>query len=139
MNDKCLMIKLDQKIEEYKCNICSEIIKDNEIVALKCNVKKHIFCYECISDWFNESDSNKIYRFQNVKNMCPMCRKPGGKLPFLDNEFNDNKIFNKNVNYDICNGLNTNCGYFMKKSNKCCFNLGKKEFNFRCGKHKNMS
>ena len=37
----------------FTCNICSEVIPEKRVIGLKCNVKKHIFCYDCINDWYN--------------------------------------------------------------------------------------
>ena len=130
-----LIIKVDKKLNNYYCNICSEEIKEGEIIGLKCNSKKHIFCYECINDWFNESFSNKMYKYQNIKNMCPMCRRHGGKLPYL----NDKYKFNHQIYYNSENNLEQNCGCYIKKSNKICTNIGKKEYNYRCGLHKNKN
>ena len=137
MNDKCLMIKCENNFDEYKCNICSDKINEGEIVALKCNVQKHIFCYDCISDWFDESMNNKIYKYQIIKNMCPICRKNGGKIPYLDKK-KESKM-NKNIYYDIKDGININCGHYIKKTNKICYNVGKKEYNYKCGKHKDKN
>lgn len=139
MKDKCLMIKCDKDIDEYVCNICSEKIKEGEVVALKCNVQKHIFCYDCISDWFEESSTNKYYKYQSVKNMCPMCRKNGGKLPFLEKKSSVNFLMNHNVYYNIDEGIHTNCGHYLKNKKVICYRQGKKEYNYKCGIHRDKS
>lgn len=63
------------------CNICCEDIQESRLVTLKCN-PNHIFCYDCISDWYFEllKSKNVIY---HEKCTCPICKKFGGYLPLM--------------------------------------------------------
>ena len=68
------------------CNICSEEIEENQEVKLVCDPSKHIFCIECITEWYKQ-----IKRLKNVGNyytlrMCPICRGYGGYLPFREGQ-----------------------------------------------------
>ncbi len=126
-----LLIKSNK---EFICNICCCSIDANKIIGLKCNIKKHIFCYECISDWYLEIKNN----FHSIKygnypfiQMCPICRKNGGLLPNLNNHF----ISCIHYNSDDINIAQT-CGY--KIQDNCCMSVGKKIYNHLCKKHFNM-
>ena len=77
-------IFIDNNDNEYKCNICSEIIENDKIIGLRCNPEKHIFCYDCIFDWYNELKINKKFDYSATLNMCPICRKNGGLLPLYN-------------------------------------------------------
>ena len=81
---KFIVLKEDDN--KFLCNICSEEIDKDKIIALKCNPSKHIFCYDCILDWYKQVLKNKNTHYQNYsqKNMCPICRKSGGLLPLCD-------------------------------------------------------
>jgi len=143
---------------ECLCNICSEKLEIGNSVGLKCNTLKHIFCYECILDWYKESNKNK--NTQTVRNMCPICRKNGGFLPIHKN-FNlikgihsfkdpvvkehivktpiDNPKSNK---YNILTDINPNklpheCGAKLKTKNGYCECNAKSVFGGFCGKHSN--
>lgn len=62
---------------EEVCPICLDVLKENDIVELKCG---HKFHYNCILDTYkNENKKNIKY-----KNRCPYCRSDGGSLPFKE-------------------------------------------------------
>ena len=108
-----------QKEEDNKflCNICSEEIDKDKIIALKCNPTKHIFCYDCIFDWYKEVSKNKNTHYQNYskKNMCPICRENGGLLP-LCNKYK----FTKGIHYiKIENTINI-CNAKLKNGKGLC-------------------
>ena len=122
-------VLINDDINTYNCNICTDKISKNNIIGLKCNFKKHIFCYDCISDWYAEIKNKHSY----TKNMCPICRKNGGLLPILNET-----SFIKNIHYkeDDTDGIRQNCGCILKNKKTICFNMGKKEFNNKCTRHK---
>ena len=70
--------------KSYICNICSDKITEN-IIALKCEPTKHIFCYDCILEWYSVLKKKKsAYTYSNnysIITMCPVCRNDGGLLP----------------------------------------------------------
>jgi hypothetical protein len=114
---------------EYICNICVEKIENNNIIMLKCN-NKHIFCYDCIYDWYKQILKTDSCNY-TIKTMCPICRKNGGKLPLKDNI-----IYNKLIHY--CNIINVNinvniCGHILKNGINTC---KKKSKNGYCYLHK---
>lgn len=120
-------ILINDPFTEYKCNICSEIIEKGKIIGLKCNFKKHIFCYSCIYDWYKEISYNSLY----TKQMCPICRKKGGALPHLSDV-----PFHKHVHYFPENHIFIqNCGCQLKNKKTTCFVIGKPENNFKCVRH----
>jgi hypothetical protein len=125
-----LLIKSNK---DFKCNICCCSIDTNKIIGLKCNIKKHIFCYECITDWYLEIKNN----FYHVKygnypfiQMCPICRKNGGLLPNLNNHYISDIHYINNINI-----LQT-CGYKIKDD--FCMNVGRNIYNNLCKIHFNM-
>ncbi len=69
--------------ESFLCNICADDITDlSKKVVLKCN-PQHIFCYDCIYDWYfknkgnnSASSSGNMYKYAT----CPICQKDGGFL-----------------------------------------------------------
>ncbi len=69
--------------ESFLCNICAENIDDlSKKVVLKCN-PQHIFCYDCIFEWYfknksytSSSSSGNMYKYAT----CPICQKDGGFL-----------------------------------------------------------
>jgi hypothetical protein len=126
MSDAKYIIKKDEE-NEYLCNICAEEIENDKIIVLKCN-SKHIFCYDCISDWYKSLVNNKTGNYF-IKTMCPICRKNGGKLPIstLGNKFN------KQIYY-LYNNLNY-CEALLKNGIDKCTRI-KKIGNY-CGIHKN--
>ncbi len=131
---------------QYICNICTEDIDKDKIIGLKCNPKKHIFCYDCIFDWFKIL-KNKKNNFGNysISNMCPICRKSGGLLPICDgydiikniHNIEANKLKkasdNNSKNLINPNKLEHECGFKLLTGNGYCKLLGKYEG--LCGKH----
>ena len=119
----------------FVCNICSEIIDKNRIIGLKCNVKKHVFCYDCISDWYIETKRNlntNIRSNYNFVRMCPICRKNGGYLPNLNNNFL------KEIHSPMNDEIVQTCGYKLKGKEDYCISMGKKCYNNLCKKHYNV-
>jgi hypothetical protein len=123
--------------KKYHCGICSDII-ENEIVSLFCNPTKHIYCYDCISDWFKQVKNKKYVSSTNydIPNMCPICRNYGGLLPLNNSDTyvkgvhyipKIKKILPPKIKYDVC-------GAKLKTKDGFCQVIGK--FNGRCGKHK---
>lgn len=147
---------------ECLCNICSEKLEIGNSVGLKCDTIKHIFCYECILDWYKESNKNK--NIHTVKNMCPICRKNGGFLPVHKN-FNlikgihsykepvvkehivktpiDKPKSTKSTKLNIIdinpNKLPHECGAKLKTKNEYCKCNAKSIFGGFCGRHANYS
>ncbi len=70
--------------EIKSCNICTEYIKNEELVTLICN-PNHYFCYTCIFDWYNINKNNTglFGKDNNNQCTCPICNKDGGALPLL--------------------------------------------------------
>ena len=107
---------------KYICNICSEQIDNDKIIGLKCNPSKHIFCYNCILDWYKQVSKKNNTNFHNYtqKNMCPICRKNGGLLPsckdtkFIKGIHYINKEINKEIKLNICNAKLKNGKGFCK-------------------------
>jgi hypothetical protein len=95
---------------EYICNICVDKIENNNIIMLKCN-NKHIFCYDCIYDWYKQILKTDSCNY-TIKTMCPICRKNGGKLPLKDDI-----IYNKLIHYN--HPLKEYCEQILKNKNKC--------------------
>lgn len=67
------------------CNICCEEFTSKKVV-LACN-PKHIFCYECIFDWYKKksgittgSSYSHSHSSGSEDRTCPICRKDGGFL-----------------------------------------------------------
>jgi hypothetical protein len=129
----------------FLCNICAEKIETNNAIGLKCSPKKHIFCYECILDWYKELNKNKNTNNYTIRNMCPICRKNGGLLPIHNNfkvikGIHDikkdvepiNEINKLNINPDK---LSTHCGAKLKTKDGYCMSIGKKQYGGFCGKH----
>ena len=120
---------------KYTCNICSELIPKNRIIGLKCNVKKHIFCYDCINDWYLITKKNMNHNLNsnyNFVRMCPICRKNGGYLPNLNNNYV------KDVHYRNNENIIQTCGYKLKSKDDYCMNIGKQCYNNLCKKHYNV-
>ena len=137
-------IFIDNKDEtEYKCNICSDVIQNDKIIGLSCNPSKHIFCYDCIYDWYSEIKINqKKYDYVSIANMCPICRKSGGLLPIYNNCIYVNGIHQLTkvpiINLvDVVNHMiPTNiCGAkFITKTGFCQL-TGKEQYGGFCCKH----
>ena len=131
------------------CNICSDPISTDNAVALKCNPTKHIFCYECILDWYKELNKNKNTNNYNIKNMCPICRKNGGLLPvhkkfkvikgIHDIKENENPINNEVIKINIVeinpDKKSNECGAKLKTKDKYCQYIGKSIYGGFCGIH----
>lgn len=125
------------------CNICADNIIDNNAVGLKCNPIKHVFCYECIYDWYKELKKNKYANNYTIKNMCPICRKNGGLLPthpkyksivgihnIIVNNTEETKTLDINPHK-----LPHQCGVKLKTKDGYCVAYGKKMYGGFCGKH----
>jgi hypothetical protein len=138
--------------ESYLCNICSDQIEDDKIIALKCNPKKHIFCYDCISEWYIEVSQKKnknLYLYS--LNMCPICRKNGGLLPIYGDTqpIKNIHIFPKpkpvkksdleNIPKINPNKLSHECGAKFSTKDGYCVAWGKNQYNGFCGVHKNLN
>ena len=125
--------------KKYLCNICTDEIPNGEIISLTCNPELHIFCYDCISDWYKEIKNKKFSGNYPIINICPVCRQSGGFLPCIKN---DNYIKGIHiptytqqppkvkVEVHICNA-------YIKKKDKYCTIRGKPEYGGFCGYHKN--
>ena len=94
---------------ENKCGICYIDIDVDNKITLKC---KHIFCYDCIFDWFKEA-VNKYDKYNKIsKRECPYCRNISGILPIKDG-------------YPLIHNVNTSndniykCIEYTKKGKKC--------------------
>jgi len=122
---------------KYLCNICSEEINDDKIIGLKCNPDKHIFCYDCIVEWYKELKSKKNNNKMNYNtiNMCPICRDNGGLIPIYKNDeiIKGIHIINKSKNDTFIK-----CGIKLLTKNKYCTFIGKPEHNNLCGVHAHL-
>lgn len=123
---------------KHKCNICSDEIEPTKVIGLSCNPYKHIFCYDCIYDWYKELKKKKYGGNYNILNMCPICRKNGGLLPLIAS-----KTFIKGLHYisdskksEIDIDDNKICGYKLCSKNGFCQAKGNKLYAGLCGKHK---
>ena len=144
---------IDNNNNSNICNICSDNIIGNNAIGLKCNPTKHIFCYECIYDWYKELKKNKYTNNYSIKNMCPICRKNGGLLPvhskfktingIHDIKIDTNQVVNKPVKINIVdinpNKLPFECGVKLKTKDGYCVSYGKKMYGGFCGKHFNCT
>ena len=138
-------IKCYENNNEYKCNICSDNIEKDRIIGLKCNPQKHIFCYDCIFDWYKVLKKKHGSANYSTLNMCPMCRKNGGLLPTCDgydiikNIHDLKSVKTKVVSVNDSNNLlNPNkleheCGFKLLNGNGYCKLVGRYEG--LCGKH----
>lgn len=122
---------------KYICNICSDEITPNKIIGLGCDPSKHIFCYDCIYDWYNQLKNQKYRNNYTILNMCPICRKNGGLLPF-----DENKKFVKGLHYitniensQIDTYENKICGYKLCSKNGFCKAKSNNLYGKLCGKH----
>ena len=117
----------------FTCNICIELIEPNKIIGLKCNVKKHIFCFDCINDWYKNILKNvkhNIHSNYNLVRMCPICRKNGGYLPNLNNQYVKEIHYSKKLDNIV-----QTCSYKLKNKNNYCMNKGLENCNYLCKKH----
>lgn len=114
------------------CNICSESIEENKVVQLKCNPTKHIFCYDCIYDWYKilKKPSTNFGNY-TIKTMCPICRKNGGLLLLPNGKNFEIGIHKYDLIDDETEVVTTIklCGYKLKSSNNTCTIRG----NVLCG------
>ena len=135
---------------KYLCNICSDEIEDDKIIALKCNRKKHIYCYDCIYDWYLQTHKSSHY---TTKNICPICRKNGGLLPIygdmkpmkkihIINNVNNINNINNTINNNIKPIINMNpcklsheCGFKFVCKPGYCLIKGKEIYGGFCGTH----
>ena len=112
-NAKALIIKDSSK--EYKCNICDDTILNDTIIGLHCDPDKHIFCYQCILDWYTVLKKNTHYANYQMVTMCPICKQNGGKLPIII------------------------CGASLKSNpSKKCSAKGNDKYGGKCHIHKNI-
>ena len=58
---------------------------------------------------------------------CPICRKNGGYLPFIDDNFH-NDIHYKGE-------IKKTCGYALRNKNVYCMKFGHSKYNHRCKIH----
>ena len=139
-------IKYDENNKEYKCNICSDNIDEDKIIGLKCNPQKHIFCYDCIFDWFKVLKKKHGSAYYSTLNMCPICRKNGGLLPTCegydviknihDLKMVKTKVVSVNDSKNLLlnpNKLEHECGFKLLNGNGYCISVGRYEG--LCGKH----
>lgn len=115
----------------YICNICTESIEPHKIIGLKCNYKKHTFCFDCINDWYLETKFNIKSSYNNNYNvirMCPICRKNGGYLPNLKDKYC------KDIHYKDKEFKKT-CGYKLKNKDDYCLSIGHSHYDHKCKKH----
>jgi hypothetical protein len=140
-----LFIKCDNN-NKYNCNICTETIENDKVIGLKCDPKKHIFCYDCILDWFKILKKKHGSGNYSTLNMCPICRKNGGLLPVCDGyetiknihnlKLNKQKVVTTNDSKNLINPnkLKYQCGFKLLNGNGYCKFYG--FYEGLCGKHK---
>lgn len=143
-----IFIKVENNENKYICNICNENIDNDKIIGLKCNPTKHIFCYECIFDWFKELKFKKnITHHGNYENnTCPICRVYCGLLPrhpdypFVQGLHQKQSEIKKIKDDYMKNIQDTPCICNVKLLSKegFCKSSGKSEYGGFCGRHKNM-
>lgn len=114
------------------CPICSDTMKENEKITLKCN---HSFCYECLLESYRGTKCN--FTSQKTHRICPYCRTPASYLPLklgivpikgIHREFGLKKV--KCITFVRCKGIlksGVNAG-------KQCSCKAKPNTEF-CGKH----
>jgi hypothetical protein len=124
---KFLIKKEDES--NYICNICTDEIDNDKIIGLKCN-SKHIYCYECINDWYKELTNKNNYGNYSLKTMCPICRKNGGKLPL-----HPSVKYHKSYHIDSLQFYFKSCKATLKNGNNCSKNA--KYGKDYCGTHVN--
>ena len=145
MPEAVISINIQEDEKEYICNICNDNISEN-IIGLKCNPHKHIFCHDCILDWFKEIKNKKHTGNYPTNNMCPVCRKNGGFLPCLENAIPIKGIHAEYVDplkkiqitqkpeIKICGA-----SYTKLKETIICQCAGKPQYGGFCGRHKKFS
>ena len=130
-------IQLNDTDPKYTCNICSDTIDDDKIIALKCDPKKHIFCYECIRDWYKELKKKKSPSNYKMTTMCPMCMKNGGLLPQCSFDTPIKDIHSGYVDQNIpkVNSTFKCCGAKLKTKDGFCQARGQEKYGGLCGTH----
>lgn len=127
----------------HNCNICSEIIENGKIIQLKCNTK-HIYCYDCICDWYKELKKKKYNNNYTIITMCPTCRKNGGLLPVYNNDkpLKDIHIMHTTSPVQVSLPVKKNkkdalkaCGVKLKTKDGFCVSIGKTQYDGLCGIH----
>lgn len=110
----------------FLCNICAEDISDlSQKVVLKCN-PQHIFCYDCIYDWYfkNKGNNSSISSGNMYKyTTCPICQKDGGFLTLPEGKVGiENIHFPKKIHSSyiykqcVCADKGINGVYFLCNS-----------------------
>ena len=138
------------------CCICSEEVSKENIIGLSCNPEKHIFCKECITDWYSEIKKKKYMNSNYDKQrMCPVCRQDGGLLPISEQigfirgihyllpmkkmkVSKEESLSEKNPNEEIINNNNSEkkyCNHPLKKKNCFCKNTAKDIYGGSCRLH----
>jgi len=141
---------------KYNCNICTEEIPNDKVVSLGCNPLKHIFCYDCIFDWYNQLKLKPNISNYGMIRMCPICRENGGYLPLYGNKYV------RGIHGTKCNQIiieHKKCGYIMNlskhsgdkelfsetimdentlKNNSTCNNNGYNKYEGLCKLHKTI-
>ena len=128
---------------KYLCNICSDPISKDKIISLKCNPDKHIFCYDCIKEWYCEISNKKKHKHHHenytIITMCPICRCNGGLLPVYKNDIPikgvNNMINIIPINIPSQKVLSHKCNAKFKTKEGYCQSLGKPMYNGFCGLH----
>ncbi len=142
MNVNALIISKDPSdpSKKYCCNICDDIILNDTIIGLHCDPDKHIFCYQCILDWYYVLKKNTQYGNYQMVTMCPICKKNGGKLPICNNVIPVNGIHNmKRVKLPKSFKPVIICGTFLKSDpSKKCSMYGHDKYGGKCYRHKNQ-
>lgn len=147
------IIQAGNSENKHSCNICCEQIDSDKIVGLACNPDKHIFCYECITDWYNEIKVKKKHHIYHsnytIITMCPICRENGGLLPLAkdtpyvkgihivnyNNKMSKNSKINKNGT-SSSTYIPVICGVKLCTKTGFCNSFGKEEYGGVCGRHK---
>jgi hypothetical protein len=130
-------IQLKDGDEKHTCNICSDTIENDKIIGLKCNPSKHIFCYECIRDWYKELKKKKSPYNYKMVTMCPMCMKNGGLLPMCSF---DKPIKDIHLGYvaEIIPQISSQykcCNAKLKSKDGYCTARGQEKYGWLCGIH----
>ena len=110
------------------CNICTSEIDEN-LIILMCN-PNHFFCYDCIKEWYvtlkKKIKASKTFFNEYKLKMCPICRKNGGLIPTINDEFI--KDVHTHTQLTICNAQ------LVSKDKKCTKN-GYSKYNNMCLTH----
>ena len=130
-------IQLNDTDTKYTCNICSDTIEDDKIIALKCDPKKHIFCYDCICDWYKELKKKKSTNNYSMITMCPICMKNGGLLPPYKFDNPQKGIHSGYVDQNApkVNVTHKFCGAKLKTKDGFCQASGQQKYGGLCGRH----